>query len=158
MSRRSTATLVLAAVFAAGVAATLGAVRIIESRDDRPAEFFVRNDARSDRSGRPPGDRPGGPRGERQWSELVRLRVTERLSRTLGLTEEQVAEVREAMERHQAEAERVWEELLPVLAGQRDALNAELADILTAEQYERFQRFLRDDRERGRRSGGRGRR
>ena len=64
------------------------------------------------------------------------------------------------MDRHQTDAQEVWDEVLPVLAGQRDSLDAEMERILTPRQHERFLRFLRDDRERGlrRRDWGRGRR
>ena len=165
MNRKWTAALMLAAVFFAGAAATLGVLRIVEHRDDRPGEYFDRTGSRDFRPERPRSDRsrpdrPGGSRGERPWSELARVRVTERLARTLELTDEQVESIREAMDRHQSEAQEVWDDVLPVLAAQRDSLDAEFERILTPNQHERFLRFLRDDRERGLRGRdwGRGRR
>lgn len=165
MNRKPAAALVLAAVFLAGVAATLGVLRIAEHRGDRPGEYFDRTGSRDFRPDRARGDRsrsdrPGASLGERPWSELARLRVTERLAGTLELTEEQVDAIREAMDRHQADAQEIWDDVLPVLAAQRDSLNAEMERILTPRQHERFLRFLRDDGERGlrRRDWGRGRR
>ena len=154
MNRRWTAALVLAAVFFAGAAATLGVLRIVEHQGDRSGEYFDRTGSRDSRPDRPRSDRsrpdrPGGSRGERPWSELARLRVTERLTRTLDLTEAQVEDIREAMDRHQADAQEVWDDVLPVLAAQRDSLDAEFERILTPEQHEEFLRFLRADRERG---------
>lgn len=165
MNRRSTAALMLAAVFFAGVAATLGTLRIVEYRGDDRSEYFSRSGPRDFRSDRPSNDRfrsdrPGG-RDERPWSELARLRVTDRLVQALDLTDEQVDEVRDAMDQYQTDAQEVWEDVLPVLAAQRDSLNAEFERILTPAQYERFTRYLRADRARGlpdRRSPGRGRR
>ncbi len=165
MNRRSTAALMLAAVFFAGVAATLGTLRIVENRGDGYGEYFSRTgprDFRGDRSreDRSRPDRPGG-RDERPWSEIARLRVTDRLVRALDLTDEQVEEIREAMDQYQTDAQEVWEDVLPVLAAQRDSLNAEFERILTPEQYERFTGYLRADRERwlpDRRSRGRSRR
>ena len=166
MKRRWTAALVLAAVFFAGVAATLGTLRIVENRGDDYGEYFSRTGPRDFRGDRPRDnrsrpDRPGGVRDERPWSELARLRVTDRLIRVLDLADDQVEEIREAMEQHQSDAQEVWEDVLPVLAAQRDSLNAKFERILTPEQYERFTGYLRADRERwlpDRRSRGRGRR
>lgn len=166
MNRRSTAALMLAAVFFAGVAVTLGTLRIVEHRGDDSGGYFSRTGPRDFRDDRfrddlSRRDRPGGVRDDRSWSELARLRVTDRLVRALDLTDEQVAEIREVMEQHQSDAQEVWEDVLPVLAAQRDSLNAELERILAPEQYERFTRYLRADRERGlpdRRSRWRGRR
>ncbi len=165
MNRKWTAALMLAAVFFAGAAVTLGILRIAEHRGDRPGEYFDRTGSRDFRPDRPWGDRsrpdrPGGSRGDRSWSELARVRVTDRLVGTLDLTDEQVDAIREAMDRHQADAQQVWDDILPVLAAQRDSLDAEFERILTPEQHKRFLRFLRDDRERGLRGRdwGRGRR
>ena len=154
MNRKWTAALVLAAVFFAGAAVTLGVLRIVEHRGDRPGEYFDRTGSRDFRPDRPRSDRsrpdrPGGSRGERPWSELARLRVTERLASRLELTDEQVDAIRVAMDRHQADAQQVWDDVLPVLAAQRDSLDAEFERILTPKQHEEFLRFLRADRERG---------
>lgn len=165
MNRRWSAALMLAAVFFAGAAVTLGVLRIVEHREERPGGYFDRARPPDFRPDRPWGDRSrpdrsGGSRGERPWSELARLRVSERLARTLDLTDDQVEAIREAMDRYQTDAQEVWDEVLPVLASQRDSLDAEMERILTPQQHERFRRFLRDDRERGlrRRDWGRGRR
>ncbi len=165
MNRKPAAALVLAAAFFAGAAVTLGALRVVEHRDDGPGEYFDRTWPRGGGTDRPWGDRPrtgppGGSRGERPWSELARLRVTERLAMTLDLTDEQVERIREVMERHRADAQGVWDEVLPVLAAQRDSLNAELERILAPDQFRAFLRHLRADRERElrRRDRGGGRR
>ena len=162
MNRKWTAALVLAAVFFAGAAGTLGVLRIVEHRGDDYGRYFSRNGPRDFQGGRPPGERfrpggPGGGRDERPWSEIARLRVTERLARTLELTDDQIAGIRDAMERYQADAQGVWDDVLPVLSAQRDSLDAEFGRILTPEQLRRFNRFLNDDRERGLRYRDRGR-
>ena len=162
MNRKWTAALVLAAVFFAGAAGTLGVLRIVEHRGDDYGRYFSRSGPRDFPGGRPPGERfrPGGPRGsrdERPWPELARLRVTERLAGALDLTEDQIAGIRDAMERYQADAQRVWDDVLPVLSAQRDSLDAEFERILTPEQLRRFSWFLDADHERGLRYRDRGR-
>ena len=149
MSRNSTAALTLAAVFVAGVASTLGVLRVVEHQRDSVNEHFVRDEVRDDRRDRPPGDRPDGVRqGQRPWTELTRLRISGRLARELALTEEQQEEIQAAMEQSRADAQQFWADVLPALAGQRDSLEAAIAQILTPEQNEVFLQFLTADRER----------
>ncbi len=155
MSRRSAAASLLAAVFFAGAAATLGVMRIVEHQGDPGDEHFVRTEARDVRRDRPPGDRPDGMRqGQPTWTELAHLRITGRLVRELELTEEQQEGIHEAMERSRADAQQFWAEVLPLLASRQDSLEAEIARILTPEQSEVFLRFLRADRERTLRGRG----
>lgn len=164
MSRRFAALALLAAVFLAGVAATLGTLRIVESRaEDEPSPVF-RPDTPDRRPTRSPDARPQGREDSRRWTEVTRLLVSERLTRAVGLSEEQVEEINQALERHQEASQAVWADLLPVLESQRDSLQAEIGRILTPEQRERFDRIVTSDRDRyqrgrdGRRSRDSGRR
>lgn len=157
MSRRFAALALLAAVFLAGVAATLGTLRIVEHRADSERSGAFRSDTRDRRPPRSPEDRPQGRDDSRRWMEVTRLLVSERLIRAVDLTEDQVGEINLALERHQGNAQAVWADVLPVLQSQRDSLEAEIGRILTPEQRERFDRILRSDRDRVRRNrGGRG--
>lgn len=150
MNRRSAALALLAAVFVAGAAATLGVQRIAEFRRDADQEAAFSTEIRERRGPRAGGERPDGPR-QPPWTELARLRVSTRLAEELGLTEDQTAGIREAFDRHQRDAQQVWDDILPVLSGQRDSLEAEIERILTPEQQQRFMRYLRADRDRMRR-------
>ena len=150
MSRRAAALTLLGVVFLAGAATTLGVSRLVEYQRDADRESLFRTEVRNGRGPRPGGDRPDGMRPT-QWTELARMRVSDRLSRELGLTEEQIAEIRDAFDRHQQDAQQVWDEVLPALSGQRDSLEAEIARILTPEQNRRFMRYLTADRDRVRR-------
>ena len=150
MSRRFAALALLTAVFLAGAAATLGTLRIVESREDSEASAVFRRDTdnRDRRPPRSPDERQQGRDESRRWTDLTRLLVSERLVKALDLTEEQVSEINLALDRNQDAAQAVWAEVLPVLQGQRDSLEAEIDRILTPEQQERFSRFLRSDRDR----------
>lgn len=150
MSRRTAAIILLGAVFLAGAATTLGVLRIVDHQRSAERESLFRTEVRDGRGPRPGGERPDGVRQSR-WTELARMRVSDRLSRELGLTDEQRADVRDAFDRHQREAQQVWDDVLPVLAEQQDSLDAEIARILTPEQNRRFRRYLVDDRDRMRR-------
>lgn len=157
MNRRFGAFVLLSAVFLAGAAATLGALRIYEHQTDSERSSVFRPDTRDRRPPRSPEDRPQGRNDSRRWTEVARLLVSERLVRAVNLTEEQVAEINLALERNQADAQAVWAEVLPVLQSQRDSLEAEIGRILTPEQRDRFDRILSSDRDRFRRGrGGRG--
>lgn len=157
MSRRFAAIALLSAVFLAGVAATLGALRIYEHQTDSDRSSVFRPDTRDRRPPRSPDDRPQGRNDSRRWTEMTRLLVSERLVRTLDLTEEQVSEINLALDRNQESAQAVWADVLPVLQSQRDSLEAEIGRILTPEQRDRFDRILRSDRDRFRRGrDGRG--
>lgn len=157
MSRRFAAIALLTAVFLAGVAATLGALRIYEHQTDSDRSSVFSPDTRDRRPPRSPDDRPQGRNDSRRWTEMTRLLVSERLVRTLNLTEEQVSEINLALDRNQEAAQAVWADVLPVLQSQRDSLEAEIGRILTPEQRDRFDRILRSDRDRFRRGrDGRG--
>ncbi len=153
MSRRSSAIAVLAAVFFAGAATTLALLRVAERRGETgfgppPAAFWRAEQPR----GRAIGSRdfPGGP----SLTELARTRVTEHMTETLGLTEEQRSRIEDAFDRRRAAAEEAMNRVLPTLQTQMDSLNAEIEGILTDEQRESFRDYLRHDRERFRRRGG----
>ncbi len=150
MSRRAAALALLSVVFLAGAATSLGVLRIVEYQRNAERESLFRTEVRDGRGSRQGGDRPGAERQPR-WTELARLRVSDRLSRELGLTDEQRAGMRDAFDRHQRVAQQVWGEVLPVLAEQQDSLDAEIARILTPEQNQRFRRYLTADRDRMRR-------
>lgn len=150
MKSRTTAVLVLAASFLAGAFASVGAMRLLDDGGDGYSAI-----------GRPPfpgGRPPGGPGGRLDgypgYRELARTRVTERMARELGLTEEQRDAIGEAMERRRTRAQAAMQEVLPRLERGLDSLNAEIDQLLTEEQRERFRDFRRRDRDRFRREGG----
>ena len=153
MSRRSSAIAVLAAVFFAGAATTLALLHVAERRGAPglapPRAAFWR--AEQPR-GRAIGSRdfPGGP----SFTELARTRVTEHMTETLGLTDEQRSRIEDAFDRRRAAAEEAMNRVLPTLRSQMDSLNAEIEGILTEDQRESFRDYLRHDRERFRRRGG----
>lgn len=159
MSRRFAALALLAAVFLAGVAATLGTLRIVESRAGTEESSVFRPDDRDGRPRRPPDGRLQGANDSRRWTEVARLLVSERLTSAIGLSEEQVDGINRALERNQAASQAVWADVLPELQSQRDSLEAEIGRILTPEQRARFERILSSDRDRflRGRDGGRSR-
>lgn len=149
MNRKATAAAVLAAVFFAGAAATLGVLRIVENRQDA----HVGADARTTRGERPPemARRPPSFRGTDRFDQLARMQVTDRMARTLRLSEEQREQIDAAMERSRVAAQQVMEGVLPRLQGQMDSLRAEIDGILTEDQRAAYREFQRQDRERFRR-------
>ena len=155
MNRKATAAAVLAAVFFAGAAATLGVLRVVENRQDA----YVGEDARVTRGERPPEmtRRPPNFRGADRFDQLARMQVTDRMARTLRLTDEQREQIDAAMERSRVAAQQVMEGVLPRLQGQMDSLRTEIDGILTEDQREAYREFQRQDRERFRRwTSGRG--
>jgi len=149
MNRKATAAAVLAAVFFAGAAATLGVLRIVENRQDA----HVGADARTTRGERPPemARRPPSFRGTDRFDQLARMQVTDRMARTLRLSEGQREQIDAAMERSRVAAQQVMEGVLPRLQGQMDSLRAEIDGILTEDQRAAYREFQRQDRERFRR-------
>lgn len=149
MNRKATAAALLAAVFFAGAAATLGVLRIVENRQDG----YVGEDARVTRGERPPEmtRRPPNFRGPDRFDQLARMQVTDRMARALGLSEEQREQIDAAMERSRVAAQQVMEGVLPRLQGQMDSLRAEIDGILTEDQRAAYHEFQRQDRERFRR-------
>ena len=160
MSGRTAAAVVLAAVFFAGAATALGVLRLLDHRHEPYAA-----------SGRPPfpddfrpraGERDGDARGPRRffgeprrYTDVVRIRVTDRMARALQLTDEQRAAIDEAMERSRVAAQEAMAEVLPRLQGRLDSLHAAIDRILTEQQREAFREFRRQDRDRFRREGSR---
>lgn len=153
MNRRSYAIALLAAVFFAGAATTLAVLRVVEQRggfgSDRPGAMFWRGEAPA---GRAPGssDFRGGP----PFVELARTRVTEHMTATLGLTDEQRRRIEDILDRRRAATEEAMSRILPGLRSQMDSVNAEIEGILTPEQQVAFRHYLREDRDRFRHRGG----
>lgn len=149
MNRKATAAALLAAVFFAGAAATLGVLRIVENRQDA----YVGENAREARGERRPEmtRRPPNFRGADRFDQLARMQVTDRMARTLRLSEEQREQIDGAMERSRVAAQQVMEGVLPRLQGQMDSLRAEIDGILTEDQRAAYREFQRQDRERFRR-------
>jgi len=160
MNRRATAAALLAAVFFAGATVTLGVLRIMENR----SEGYAREDTRSRESDQRPelARRPGGLRGPTEFDQLARIQITDRMARSLRLSDEQREQIDAAMERSRVAAQQVMEGVLPRLRSQMDSLQIEIDGILTEDQRAAFREFQRQDRERFRRwtsrrgrSGGR---
>ena len=147
MSRGASAAALLAAVFFAGAATTLAVLRVAEQRADSgsaPAAF---------RRGESPPDfavRSLGRRGAPPFAKLARTRVTEDMTRRLGLTDEQRRRIEDALDRRRAASEEAMRRVLPILRGQRDSLNAEIEEILTDEQRAAFRKQTRGRSERRR--------
>lgn len=149
MNRKATAAALLAAVFFAGAAVTLGALRIM---DNRP-EAYWGEDARSSRRGQPPelARRPGTTRGTPGFDQLARMQVTDRMARSLQLSDEQREQIDAAMESSRIAAQQVMEGVLPRLRSQMDSLQQQIDGILTEDQRAAYREFRRQDRERFRR-------
>ena len=151
MTSRWSAVALLATVFLAGIAATLATLRVVASREGAAWEPEPRVSWRGEpprRVGRPPGARDVPP-----LMELARTRVVEHMARSLDLTDEQRAQIEEAMERQRVAAQETMNRFLPDLRTHMQSLNAEIEGILTPEQREAFREFQREDRERFRRRG-----
>ena len=160
MSGRAIAAIVLAAVFFSGAATTLGVLRLVEHQREPYAAI-----------GRPPfpdehrprtGERPGDARNSRRffdesrrYTEVARMRVTDRIARALQLTDEQRDAIEEAMERSRVAAQEAMAEVLPRLQSRLDSLHAEIDGFLTEEQREAFREYRSQDRDRFRREGSR---
>lgn len=160
MNRRATAAALLAAVFFAGATVTLGVLRIMDNR----SEGYAREDTRFRESDHRPelARRPGGRRGPAEFDQLARIQVTDRMARSLQLSDDQREQIDAAMERSRVAAQQVMEGVLPRLRSQMDSLQIEIDGILTEDQRAAFREFQRQDRERFRRwtsrrgrSGGR---
>ena len=149
MNRKVTAAALLAAVFFAGAAATLGALRIIDNR----SEPYFREDSRPPRRDQAPelARRPGSIRGAPGFDQLARMQVTDRMARSLQLSDEQREQIDAAMERSRVAAQQVMEGVLPRLRSQMDSLQQEIDSILSEDQRAAFREFRRQDRERFRR-------
>lgn len=149
MNRRATAAALLAAVFFAGATVTLGVLRIV---DNRP-ETYAGEDTRSRDSDRRPelARRPGSLRGPAEFDQLARIQVTDRMARSLRLSDEQREQIDAAMERSRVAAQQVMEGVLPRLRSQMDSLQNEIDGILTEDQRAAFREFQQQDRERFRR-------
>ena len=72
--------------------------------------------------------------------------LNERLSDRLGLTEEQQERIDALMAERRAEATRILEEVGPFLQAQLDSMEAEIREILTPEQQERFDLYRGESR------------
>ena len=153
MSRKSSAIALLAAVFFAGVAATLAVLRVADRRSGPDWDSQRRAGWQGERPPRASA-RPGDfPRPASPFMELARTRVTDRMARVLELTDEQRAQIEEAFERRRLASQEAMNEVLPRLRSQVDSINAEIERILTPEQRDAYRQLLREDRERFRRRG-----
>ena len=104
----------LAAVFAAGIAAGWGLQAWAESREGR---------------------RPGG--GRRGPDAMVAY-----LARELDLTPPQRDSVRAVFARHRSEMEAIWREVHPRLDSLRAVMNREISAQLAPDQQARYQRLI----------------
>lgn len=149
MNRKATAAALLAAVFFAGAAATLGALRIMDNR----SEAYAWEDGRFPRRDQRPelARRPGSMQRTPGFDQLARMQVTDRMARSLRLSDEQRGRIDAAMERSRVAAQQVMEGVLPRLRSQMDSLQHEIDGILTEDQREAYREFRRQDRERFRR-------
>lgn len=152
MSTRSSAAALLAAVFFAGVAGTLGVLRVVENRPV-PVEREMLGPEQLPRQGL--RGRPGGP-GPGSLRELARMEFTERLAERLGLSQDQRTRLEAVMEERREKTEALMESVVPALRSQTDSLQAEIEAILTDEQRAIYRRFAEEgrDRFRGRRRPG----
>jgi hypothetical protein len=123
IAARRTAVLVLAGVFAVGLAA--GA--LLEDVVDDVAWPFTHAD----------GDqvRPDDP-----WDDDAEEAFLERL----GLRPEQLQAVDRILDAREDHLERYWEDKLPELRGMIDSSRAEIRVLLTPEQQAAYDRWIRD--------------
>lgn len=140
MSTKTSALALLAAVFFAGVASTLGVLRVVEHR-----EAVSRTERRGAFARGPEGDRrfrmprpPGVPGSFMGPAPMI---LSERLAERLELTEDQRVQLEAVMEERRLTAEGIMEELFPRLRSQMDTLNTEIEAILTEEQVRIFREF-----------------
>ncbi len=153
MNRRSSAIALLAAVFFAGVAATLATLRVVEHRRDPAPELERRTFWRGEPPPRP--DRRAGFPATPPFTELARTRVTEHMTEALDLTDDQRVRIEEAFERRRVATQETMNRIMPRLRSQMDSLNAEIEGILSPEQRAAFEEYLNEDRDRFHRRGGR---
>ena len=149
MNSNSTAFAILAAVFFAGVAGTLGVLRIVEHRpfSDPPARERMQRDGPF---------RGGGPSDPGEFMGLARLEFSDRLAERLDLTPEQREQLQEIMDRRSAFAKAEMERIRPILRQQIDSLNLEIESVLNEGQRAEFREFVERDRNDRRRRGRRG--
>ena len=151
MKNRWSAAALLAAVFFAGIAATLGTLRVVENRRAPEWRAEGRQFWRGERPPRGSAMRPPSPMNAPPFSELARARVTDRMTRALQLTDDQRERIEAAMEERRVASQEAMNRVLPGLREQMDSLHAEIEAILTPEQQELFRDFMREDNERSRR-------
>lgn len=96
-----------------------------------------------------PRGRPGGPPSP--------TRLIERLNRDLQLTEDQKARIQQIFDAREPALERTRREMRERMEQEQRELTAEIRSVLTSEQQPKFDKWLEDDRARGRGRGGRGR-
>ena len=71
-------------------------------------------------------------------------RVTERLRRKLGLTDEQTRQVEAILQQHQEKLEALRTEMAPRMREHFDAMEEEIAAVLTEEQAREWREHFRD--------------
>ncbi|MFC1660786.1 hypothetical protein ACFL3S_04855 [Gemmatimonadota bacterium] len=142
--KKMAAAALLVSVFVAGALAGFAVFRFSEARS--PAQ---------PRGGKPPGGPPGmmmrpmmtpGDSGS-PFVGMAPMWITDRLSERLGLTDDQREKIQEIMDGRRSHASRVLDDLGPVLQAQLDSMQADIRDVLTPEQRERFDEFQREGRD-----------
>jgi len=153
MNTKYSAAALLAAVFFAGIAATLGVLRVVEHGQEPAASAFQRP-FRGGPGIRGPGG--GGPRGPGFGiPEFARMEFTERLAQRLELSDDQRVYIESVMEQRQQLAAEAMESVLPRLKSQMDSLQLEIEGVLTPEQAQIFREFSARGQDRFLRGGRR---
>jgi hypothetical protein len=124
IAARRTAVLVLAGVFAVGLAAGAFLEDVV---DDVAWPFTQHADGGDTRSGDP-------------WDDDAEEAFLERL----GLRREQLKSIDRILDAREDRLERYWEGKLPELRGMIDSSRAEIRVLLTPEQQAAYDRWIRD--------------
>ncbi len=106
---------------------------------------------------RPPGI-PGGP-GNPQWHvrdfqtsiDQQRVEFLRRVTRELGLTDEQRTQIDEIVQDSQARTRKLWDEVTPQMRKELAETRDRICAVLTPEQKAQFEQKLRQPPPRGRR-------
>lgn len=151
---RLLAVAVLVSVFMAGGLTAAAVIQVIRASGvgSPPAGVL---------DGPPPGGRPGmgpgmGPGQVRRMggpgmrdgpAGLPPMVMSRRMAQRLGLNPEQEEEIRGILERRHEVADSIMRGVFPRLRAQLDSTRAEVREVLTPEQRERFDRWNREGRE-----------
>jgi Spy/CpxP family protein refolding chaperone len=97
----------------------------------------------------------GGPGGRGPGRAPSPSRLIDRLDRELGLSDEQVATIKQIFEARREPLQRTQREMRERMEREQRELQGEIRKVLTPEQQPKFDRWLEQDRGRGRgRRGG----
>jgi len=80
--------------------------------------------------------------------ERLPAEVTARLRRKLNLTDEQAKRVEEILRKRQEHMREIFREIGPRIRAERDSIRAEVAEVLTPEQAEKWNQYYEDMRRR----------